>query len=79
MGIIGILFLIGIIIIVMGLHIWSLIKQVQLLNAVAIEMYQLLGSTYKFTEENAGSINYLWMTHTSDGKEMRPKVPFILN
>jgi hypothetical protein len=81
MGIIEILVSIGgiIIVTIMGMHIWSLTKRVQLLEAVAIEMYQLLGSTYKFTEDNARYINHLWMTYTSDDKELEPKVPFTIN
>lgn len=37
--------------------IYSLNKRIQLLEAVAIEMFLLLKSSYKLTEENAAYIN----------------------
>jgi len=55
----------------------SLNKRIQLLEAVAIEMFLLLKSSHKLTEENATYINELWMTHISNDKEN--KRPFTIN
>jgi hypothetical protein len=55
----------------------SLSKRIQLLEAVAIEMFLLLKSSHKLTEENATYINELWMTHISNDKEN--KRPFTIN
>lgn len=57
--------------------IYSLSKRIQLLEAVAIEMFLLLKSSHKLTEENATYINELWMTHISNDKEN--KRPFTIN
>jgi hypothetical protein len=55
----------------------SINTRVKLLEAVAIEMFLLLKSSHKLTEENATYINELWMTYISNDKEN--KRPFTIN